>query len=138
MTLNAGVKSYQADIFESFLAPATQALIYGIEWDLFKEIFFLLQIIKYNRTHLEMLSVGVQNLNLSSLIKIHFVDTYIKHLKLFLNSSFWNTIRLSETHQFKEKSFLLKNAGAESKSKLLENEVQIEAVCGGKRAEDKL
>lgn len=102
MILNAGVKSYQADIFESFLEPATQAVIYGIEWDLFKEIFFLLQIIKYNRTHLEMLSVGAQNLNLSSLIKIHFVDTYIKHLKLFLNSSFWNTIRLSETHQFKK------------------------------------
>lgn len=54
--------------------------------DLFKEIFFLLQIIKYNRTHSEMLSVGTHNLNLSSLIKIHFVDTCIKYLKLFFFS----------------------------------------------------
>lgn len=82
-------------------------------------IFFLLQIIKYNRTHSEMLSVGTHNLNLSSLIKIHFVDTCIKYLKLFFFSLKFFFLKhnqaCNDINFFL--SYLLKNAGAESKSK---------------------
>ena len=83
------IKGYQVDISESFLAPATEAAIDEIKWTYSKTWFFFFSFTnsKIQQPSLGKFKCGYPEFKLI-FSKIHFIDTYIKYLKLLFNPSF--------------------------------------------------
>lgn len=91
MTFQRTVKGHQVDISESFLAPATEAAIDEIKWTYLKRCFFSFTNSKIQQPSLGKFKCGYPEFKLI-FSKIHFIDTYLKYLKL-LSILLFETIR---------------------------------------------
>ena len=93
MTFQCTVKGYQVDISESFLAPATEAAIDEIKWTYSKRCFFFFS---FTNSKIQQLLLGKFKCGYPEFklifSKIHFIDTYLKYLKL-LSILLFETIR---------------------------------------------